>query len=161
VEAWAHHADRKRLSEIQAQLYRAARLAVKTGGIEAASRIIGELDAERAKIECRLASDSPAPDMNTLRQVIEDRCQEMATAFEASPAEGRAAMLTLLGDRRIQVGADEERGFRVDGIFELSLMHEPPRSNHASEGACVVAGGRSDRLHTREHPLIVKMHFSS
>ncbi len=51
-------------------------------------------------------------------------------------------MLTLLGDRRIQVGTDVERGFRVEGIFELSLMHEPPRSNHASEGACVVAGDR-------------------
>ena len=78
-------ADRKRLSEIEAQLDRAARLAVKTGGIEAATRIIGELDVERAKIERRLASDLPAPDMNTLRQVIEDRCQEMATAFEGHP----------------------------------------------------------------------------
>ncbi len=54
-------------------------------------------------------------------------------------------MLTLLGDGRIQVGTAAERGFRVGGIFELSLMHEPPRSNHASEGACVVAGGRSHR----------------
>ena len=133
-------ADRKRLLEIEAQLDRAARLAVKTGGIEAATRIIGELDAERVKIERRLANDSPAPEMNTLRQVIEDRCQEMATAFEASPAEGRAALLALLGDRRIQVGTDAERGFSVEGIFELSLIHEPPRSNHASEGACVVAG---------------------
>ena len=51
-------------------------------------------------------------------------------------------MLTLLGDRRIQAGTDAERGFRVEGIFELPLMHEPPRSNHASEGGCVVAAGR-------------------
>ena len=50
------------------------------------------------------------------------------------------AMLALLGDGRTQVSTDAERGFRVEGIFELSLMDEPPRSNHASEGACVVAG---------------------
>ncbi len=65
-----------------AQLDRAARLAVKTGGIEAATRVICELDAERAKIERRLASGSPAPDLNTLRQVIEDRCQVDVVAGE-------------------------------------------------------------------------------
>jgi hypothetical protein len=57
-------------------------LAVKTGGIEAATRVICELDAERAKIERRLASGSPAPDLNTLRQVIEDRCQVDVVAGE-------------------------------------------------------------------------------
>ncbi len=64
-------------------------------------------------------------------------------------------MLTLLGDRRIQVGTDAERGFPVEGIFELSLMDETPRSNHASEGACVVAGGCYDTVCPLPVPLML------
>ncbi len=59
------------------------------------------------------------------------------------------------GDRRIQVGTNAERGFRVEGIFELSLTHKPPRSNHASEGACVVAGGCYDTVCDLPVPLML------
>ena len=47
-------------------------------------------------------------------------------------------------------------------------VDEADGSGLLSDGACegarlpvVVAGGRSDRLHTAGQPLVVKMHFSS
>ena len=92
-------------------------------------------------------------DLKFHTQVIEDLCHEIAAAFEALPAESRAAMLALIGDRLFQVGTDAERGFSVEGIFELSLMHEPHRSSHASEGALLVAGGCYDRVCPLPVPL--------
>jgi hypothetical protein len=56
-----------------------------------------------------------------------------------------ARLRALLGDRRMRVLSDEERRFRVEGLFELELEEAADaRSNQASGRLhSQVAGGRS------------------
>ncbi len=70
--------------------------------------------------------------------------------------------MALLGDRRMAVHADAEHGFRVEGLFRLSLENENARRFQTSERLDkVVAGARSDRLHTLPRRLLLRMQFSS
>ena len=51
--------------------------------------------------------------------------------------------MALLGDRRMAVHADAEHGFRVEGLFRLSLENENARRLQTSGRLDkVVAGGR-------------------
>lgn len=134
---------RARLAEIDEELATLRRVASRSGRPRELARVVAELEAERASVTGR--ADRPtragiAPDL--LRAVIEARVLEMRAAFHASAEDQRAAFRGLLGDRRMRVGADPERGFRVEGVFSLAL--EMPNAR-AYEGPgrrqSVVAGG--------------------
>jgi uncharacterized protein involved in exopolysaccharide biosynthesis len=65
-------ADRKRLIDLGLEIENAARLAVRTGRVEAVARVIDELEQERAAIECRLAVAEPiSVDLEALRRRID------------------------------------------------------------------------------------------
>jgi hypothetical protein len=72
------------------------------------------------------------------------------------------AFRDLLGDRRMRVAADSVRGFRVEGLFEWSLeMRNAQCPQDTGRLVSVVAGARSDRLHTGPPGIIVRMQFAS
>jgi len=66
--------------------------------------------------------------------------------------ESRAALRSLLGDRRLQVGPDPERGFRVDGLLEVEI-ESGSRPGCAGPGRLArdVAGGR----YVRDEPVLL------
>jgi hypothetical protein len=72
-------------------------------------------------------------------------------------AQGRLAIGSLLAGERVRV--------YTDGRFEGAAMLEPEMklpapSGSSKPGDTVVAGARSDRLHTAGHTLVVRVRFS-
>jgi hypothetical protein len=59
--------------------------------------------------------------LDALRPVIEARGREVQRVLTGAPEAGKRALRGLLGDRRMQVHPDDERGLRVEGVFELTL----------------------------------------
>jgi hypothetical protein len=47
--------------------------------------------------------------------------QRQTYTFEGAPERARAALSGLLAGRRMRVGPDPERGFRVEGVFHWPL----------------------------------------
>ncbi|HME73177.1 MAG TPA: hypothetical protein VKM54_25410 [Myxococcota bacterium] len=135
---------RDRLEEIEEELATLRRVAARSGRRQELSRVVAELETERTRLSgARTGSDRPAeipPEI--LRATIEARVREVRSAFEASVQDRREAFRALLGNRRMRVGPDPERGFRVEGVFALAL--EVPNARPL-EGAgrrqSVVAGG--------------------
>ncbi len=82
-------------------------------------------------------------DRETLRALVEPRVLEMRSAFLGSPEHARAGFRALLGGRRMRVGPDPERRFRVEGVFELALETTDSRGPQDDLGSrhSVVAGG--------------------
>lgn len=89
-------------------------------------RVIQELSRERALIEQQLSAEPIVVDLEALKPVIEQKLLDLHGTLSGQPEQGRAALLALLGGRRIKVCADPERGFQVEGILELALETEPP-----------------------------------
>jgi hypothetical protein len=111
---------RARLAEIGEELATLRRLAER-GRARQVAMLVADLERERAE---RLATSPRAAlgiDLAALRPIIEARVLEMRTALAGDPEERRTAFRELLGDRRMRVLPDEDRRFRVEGIFELGL----------------------------------------
>jgi hypothetical protein len=106
--------DAARLEAIEEAIERAARLAVKSGGLEAATRSIRELEAERDQLHRRSARVA-ARDFD--REAIEARVREMGAAFRASPESARQAFEALLDGRMACAPAD---GLRIGSKAWLS-----------------------------------------
>jgi len=136
-------ADRKRLDEIDVELANLARFAARTGRVDEAADLFGELEQERNGIVARLEATGPEVDLQTLRPLILRQIVEMRSAFDTEPQTAREALRILLGPRRLQVGPDPDRGFRVEGLFVLPLETRAPWG-HGTARVCdsVVAGGR-------------------
>jgi site-specific DNA recombinase len=106
-------ASRARLAEIERELANLVRFAAKTGKTEEATELYAELDAERARIRERLASAAPMIDPERLCRVGEKRVIEIRGALGWSPEHRRRVLRELLGGRRLAIGSDPDRGFRV------------------------------------------------
>ncbi len=117
-------ADRARLREIDQELANLARFAAKTGRVDAAAELYRELQIERAQILPRLGETDCDFDPELVRSVVLERVKQMQVAFDGSDADRRGAFRALLGNRRMTVAAHPERGFQVEGLFELSLETE-------------------------------------
>ena len=72
------------------------------------------------------------------------RVSDLKTAFAGDAASIRNAMKELLRGRRMTVGPDPERGFKVEGLFEWALETKDARSRGGGDRAneSVVAGTR-------------------
>jgi DNA invertase Pin-like site-specific DNA recombinase len=138
---------RKRLREIDNELENLARFVAKTGKVDAAAALYADLDAERSRLLGRL-TEIPVFDPEEILQAAEARVLELREALEHGP-ESRAALRSLLGNRRLRVGPDADRGFRVEGLLEVELETRTTRETAPGPFDCVVAGGRSVRLPTR------------
>jgi site-specific DNA recombinase len=118
-------ADRARLREIDQELANLARFAAKTGQVDTAAELYGELHGERAQIAARIGDVASDFDLGVVREVVLERVTQMRAAFDGSDADRRGAFRALLGDRRMSVAPHPDRGFQVEGLFELPL--EPER----------------------------------
>jgi DNA invertase Pin-like site-specific DNA recombinase len=129
------HAGQMRLREIEVEIQNAIRLAARLGNVEEVSRFIGDLEQERDAIRPKLSVEPIVVDLDAMKPVIEERVSDLHATLSAEPEKGRAALLALLGDRRIKVSADAELDFRVEGVLELSLetkAAQPPPGNRAT-----------------------------
>jgi|SRR5208337_1223740 len=134
--------DRKRLNEIDAELTNLARFAARTGRVDEAVDLFGELEQERGELVARPEAGGADVDLEALRPWIVERVAEMRSAFETEPENAREALRILLGPRRLRVGPDPDRGFRVEGLFVLPLeMRAPWGQGTARACDSVVAGG--------------------
>ncbi|HBZ70559.1 MAG TPA: hypothetical protein DEP35_12860 [Deltaproteobacteria bacterium] len=112
----------ERLKEINVELATIRRVAARSGRRQELSRGPAELEAERAHLS-RSPSGGAGPALapEVLRAAIEARVREVRSAFEVSLQDRREAFRALLGNRRMRLGPDRERGFRVEGVFSLDL----------------------------------------
>ena len=138
-------ADGARLAEVNTELRNLIRLAAKLGDLDEHAQLVAELRAERAAIERRLArspSEEPAFDPDELVALAEEGFADLRATLQGSPVHARAALGSLLGDRRMRVGPDSERGFRVEGLFEWSpeVRVPGPLQERTGRLASVVAG---------------------
>jgi hypothetical protein len=85
------------------------------------------------------------------------KLEEIEETLLADVAQGGLALGVLLGDRRLRVCEDG----RIEGVavLEPEMLAAPRRTPEPRDS--VVAGARSDRLHTAASRLFVKMHFRS
>lgn len=116
------------------------RLAQRGRAPGSVARVIADLEAERAE----LAAPPPrggAVDLDLLRSVVEARVLELREAFEGATEKRRAAFRALLGDRKMRVFPDEERRFRVEGLFELTLEAADARAVGHWASASAGSGG--------------------
>ena len=130
-----------RLAALDVQIERAVDLAVATGRIEAATRKIGSLRAEREALAARMQAGRAPIHAEGLRPELERRVRDLRAAFAGAPEETRAAFRLLLAGDRMQVHRDAKRAFRVEGVFHVPLMRERPGAQASGPFSCVVAGG--------------------
>ena len=117
--------------------------------------LFAELEQERGEILARLEAGGADVDLDALRPWIVERVEEMRSAFETEPGDAREALRILLGTRRLRVGPDPTRGFRVEGLFVLPQEMRAPCGPWTAR-ACdsVVAGGRFGRTEPRRCPSL-------
>ncbi len=89
-------------------------------------------------------AESPTPigsSPKRLRQLVIDRVSDLRATFPGDPTGIRNALKELLRGRRMTVGPDSERGFKVEGLFEWPLQTQVARL-HEETGRLdsVVAG---------------------
>lgn len=119
-----------------------------------------ELEHAGPEVAERLRAAGKPIELESLRPAIEARVMDFREAFAGAPGECRAALGVLLAGRRMAVHR-VDTGFRVEGLFEVSLTNEPPGAGYTSGRLdCVVAGARSDRLHTASRRIAIRMQFS-
>lgn len=101
------------------------------------------LDLVRREVAARVAARSSVPvDEARLRSVAERWAVDARATLESSPEDCRRAFGGLLGGRRMAVHADPERGFRVEGLFDVPWTQEaPPESVDSRRGITGSGGG--------------------
>jgi len=86
----------------------------------------------------------------------------MRSGLAASGDLAQKALRQLLGDRRLEIHPDETHGYRLEGFFGTGLNARTPGTLEEYRAfASVVAGARSDRLHTDLDRNVVRLHFRS
>jgi DNA invertase Pin-like site-specific DNA recombinase len=151
-------AETLRLKDLDGEIQKAVDLAVTLPDLGEIKRKLEDLHAERRELQRRqTAREALTPDLDTLRPAVEAATRDLRAAFQAAPEEAQGALRALLGDHRLAVIPDAEKGYRVEGM--LRLRGRPGRPGTPVDQG--VAGARSDRLHTTERPLLLKMYFSS
>lgn len=130
---------RARLVEVEADLAALRRVGDRTGRSVAA--LVAELETERTTILAAAARPPAAVALEALRPVIEARVGEYRSLLTAAPESGKRALRALLGDRRMHVYRDDERGFRVEGLFELTLEARGARDRLQSPGSSSTGSG--------------------
>lgn len=136
-------AARARLAELASEADRAARLIVRGGlAAQAGEQLLAELEAERERLEGVLTRETHRRvDHAGLRARCEAYAREIGATLTADPMSGNRAFRALLGDRRMRVIADAERGFRVEGIFDVDLGG----GGSGDGGDCMVIRARFER----------------
>ena len=123
-------AERRRLRELDTEVRNLIDLAARVGALDEAAARIRELQREREILSARLSSTA-VPDPEELRRPLERALADLGSALRASPDQAREALRQLLAGRRLRVGPDCQRSFRVEGLLRLE-MRMPPDS--PSEG---------------------------
>ncbi len=98
----------------------------------------------------------------TLRSPSGPRSHGSSPCLQASPEKAHQALEGLLRGNRITVhqSPPDSRDYHIEGVAELTLeTHTAGRAEATGRMLLVVAGARSDRLHTAHLPLLVRMHF--
>jgi hypothetical protein len=116
-----HAGARRRLAEIEVEIGRAARLAVKTGDLDAVTAILAELRQEREEIQRRLAAAPIIVDLERLRPRAEAMVREIRQRTADGDVDTRRRALRSLIEGRLRVSPDPSRGFCVDGLVVLDL----------------------------------------
>lgn len=147
---------RRRLAAVEAKIERAVDLAVgDTGDLAAVKRKLAELRAERDELDQALRAAPPPFDREAFRDLVERRALDLREAFGSAPEECRRALKTLLAGERMRVLSDEASGFRLEGLFRLSLDAAAPGTPEGP-GRCdsSVAGGRFATDETGRVPVM-------
>lgn len=133
-----------RLKEIERQRANFAGLTAMSGPVEAVARMCGDLERERVMLGKKLPGQMVVMDFPAMRRAIEARVRGLLETLQrGAPAQSRTVLRSLLGDRRLRVGADAERGFRVDGLLEVEIEIGATAAQDPGPGRLVadVAGG--------------------
>ncbi len=129
-----------RLAEIEREEENIVRLVAKLGHLGANEHVLNELAEERRKLAFSLAQADLKVDRAMLEVQIKDRLNHLDDALHDSPERGRSALRSLLRKRRLRVGKDPVRGFRIDGQLEFGVDLALVASPAVSQRATVVAG---------------------
>jgi DNA invertase Pin-like site-specific DNA recombinase len=134
--------DAERLVEIDAEIGNSARLAARTGHVDAVAQLIVELEQERQNITRRLAvPKAHAFDADGLRARVGHWAADLRGSLEGSPDDCRRVFLGLLGGRRMRVAHGVDGDFRVEGVFELPWNEKAPSASFDNRGGSTRSGG--------------------
>jgi hypothetical protein len=125
----------RQVEEAQHQLLATAE---QGGDVE---RAAAHLRALKARLtNGRAPHHKPLAPAAALRRRVVEAALELREALAAAPEEARTALRVLLGDRRMQVAADPEHGWRLEGVFEVTAGARAagpgPRSHGQVAGGC-------------------------
>jgi hypothetical protein len=153
---------RRTLAETERKLANLVRLAAETGELEQIGEEIRRLKAQRGELEASALAAGVRIDWAEIADRMRARVDRLRGLLVGSRESGRRALRALLGDRRLTIHPSD-RGFRLEGFLRLDIGNDDARLSVGKTGrlVSVVAGARSDRLHTAVRPLVVKVHFSS
>ena len=134
-------ADEARLEVIGKEQENLARLAARTGKLDACGQILEELEQERDEILARLSAGTESIDLESYREQIEAVILDVKGLLLGAPDEGRQALRMLLDGERLRVYPDEARRFRVEGTMTWPVDEAAPGPRNQT-GRCysVVAG---------------------
>lgn len=113
--------DRARLRDLQTQklnMVQALKLAPNVAELAVElKRVQEEEDTVRARVQAARARY----DEERLEGVLLAQVRQLRQLLEGSPDETRAVLRLLLGDDRLRVRPDPDRGFAVEGLARLTL----------------------------------------
>jgi len=131
VQPVSDEPDRHRLAQIERELENLVRLAAKLGDLDAHTVVLEELRQERDEILRRLRAAPASPlidfDPDSLRSAVEASVEDLRRPLAGPPDKMRTALRALMGDRRMVVWQDSEKGYRVEGVTGLALEKKTPR----------------------------------
>ncbi len=147
---------RDQLRDLNAKVSRLVGTIGTAGGVPELNAKLAEVKAQRD----RLAARPQLPATDEIRALVDERLSDLRGVLEATPDEGHRVLRGLAGGERWRVYADDKKGFRVEGILRLNVK-TARATKDTGRFTRMVAGARSDRLHTAGHPLVVRIQFSS
>ncbi len=116
------------LADVDARIAKLVRVAETAGDVDELGTRLAALRAERDALRARLGAGAPALDERRLRARARARVADLRGGLSASPEGARRVLYALLGEGKLRVSPDAERGYRVEGTALLDLDTTAPGS---------------------------------
>ena len=132
--------DRNELARLDAEAARIVEAIAAAGDVAELTARLREVDASRERIHTRLRATPLGGSDDEIRERVRSKLDDVAGVLARGPQEARGALSALLAGRRLAVHADEDRGFRVEGVLRLGLETRNARDSEGPGRFRMVAG---------------------
>lgn len=134
-------ADRSALLDLDRQVARLVEAVALADDVPELVARLRETRARRDALRARLEGAELDLADDELTALVMDEIAGVEAALAGEPEECRRGLRHLLGDRRLRVLADADRGFRVEGALRLRLEVGNPPEAHGRRAGCQGGSG--------------------